>query len=235
MPQESLMRLALCFFSSCLLAGLSLAASANGGGAMSMPSMPMPPRQASPQERARNAYNDGVRQVKKADKAQQASLEATDPGKKDKAAREAHEAYAAALKKFTESAGLDPTLHEAWNYVGYTNRKLGNYDDALVAYDKALAIKPGYPDALEYRGEAYLAMGRVPDAQQAYLDLYAGDRGLAGKLLTAMKSWAAAQRSNPSPASATNLDELDKWIQERSQIAAQTAALTRAGTIRSWH
>ena len=48
-----------------------------------------------------------------------------------------------------------------------------------------------------------------------------------------MKSWLAAQRANPSTA-ATGLDELDKWIQERAQIAGQTAALTRAGAAASW-
>jgi len=216
-----------------LLASLTLPAGANGGGGMSMPPIPVPSRQATPQDKARDAYNDGVRYVKKADKAQQAATEASDAGKKDKAAREAHDAYAAALAKFTQSTSLDPSLHEAWNYVGYTNRKLGNYDDALSAYDKALSIKPGYADALEYRGEAYLAVGRIPDAQQAYLDLYAGNRALAGKLLTAMKSWATTQRANPA-AAAVNLDELDKWIQERAQIAGQTAALTREGTAAAW-
>jgi tetratricopeptide (TPR) repeat protein len=227
------MRTALHLMLACLLADLSLTAFANGGGGMSMPSTSMP-RPETPQQKARDAYNDGVRSVKKADKAQQAASEATDAGKKDKAAHEAHDAYGAALVKFTEATGLDPTLHEAWNYVGYTNRKLGNYDDALAAYDKALSIKPGYPDALEYRGEAYLGLGRIPDAQQAYLDLYAGNRALAGKLLTAMKGWVTAQRASPSSSSATNLDELDKWIQERTQIASQTAALTRAGTAASW-
>jgi len=227
------MRLALRLILAVLLADLSLTAFANGGGGMSMPSTSTPHLE-SPQQKARDAYNDGVRSVKKADKAQQAAAEATDAGKKDKAAHEAHDAYAAALTKFTEATGLDPTLHEAWNYVGYTNRKLGNYDDALAAYNKALAIRPGYPDALEYRGEAYLGLGRIPDAQQAYLDLYAGNRALAGKLLGAMKSWSAAQRSSPSTSSAPNLDELDKWIQERTQIASQTAALTREGTAASW-
>ena len=228
------MRIALRLMLACLLADPGLAAFANGGGGMSMPSMPMP-RLETPQQKARDAYNEGVRSVKKADKAQQAASEATDAGKKDKAAHEAHDAYAAALAKFTESTSLDPTLHEAWNYVGYTNRKLGNYDDALAAYDKALSIKPGYPDALEYRGEAYLGVGRIPDAQQAYLDLYAGNRALAGKLLSAMKNWVTAQRASPSGSSATHLDELDKWIQERTQIASQTAALTREGTAASWH
>jgi tetratricopeptide (TPR) repeat protein len=222
-----------------LSAGLIIAtvplAWANGGGGMSMPSPSMSmQREQTPQQKARDAYNDGVRYVKRADKAQEAAASATDAGKKDKATHEAQEAYALARAKFTEATSLDPTLHEAWNYVGYTNRKLGNYDDALAAYDKALSLKPGYADALEYRGEAYLGLKRVPDAQQAYLDLYAGNRALAGKLLTAMKSWSVAQRANSQDNGSVNLDELDKWIQERAQIAGQTAALTREGTASSW-
>jgi tetratricopeptide (TPR) repeat protein len=225
------MRIAAQLLSGCLIAALSPALLANGGGAMPSPSMSMS-RVQSPTEKARDAYNDGVHYVKKADKAQEAAAHESDAGKKDKAAREAHDAYAAALPKFQQALQLDPTLAEAWNYYGYTSRHLGNYEDALAAYGKALSLKPGYPDALEYRGEAYLALNRIDDAKQSYLDLYAGNRALAGKLLTAMKGWSSAQRSGG--AGAGNLDELDKWIQEREQIAAQTASLTRAGTAAGW-
>jgi tetratricopeptide (TPR) repeat protein len=207
---------------------------ASGSGGMSMPATPSMPRELTPQQKAREAYNDGVHDVKKADKAQSAAAEATDAGRKDKAAREAHDQYAAALAKFKEATELDSSLHEAWNYVGYTSRKLGNYDEALAAYDKALSLKPGFPEALEYRGEAYLGLGRIDDAKQAYLDLYAGNRTLAAKLLTAIRGWATAQRASPPGTGGANLDELDKWIQERSQIAGQTAALTRAGTASAW-
>src|ERR1700731_1941060 len=151
------MRIALQALSAWLLVTAIPAAWANGGGGMSMPSMPATmPRTETPQQKARDAYNDGVRYVKKADKAQSASLEAKDASKKDKEAQEAHGLYSQALAKFKEAVERDSTLHEAWNYVGYTSRKLGDYDDALAAYDKALSLKPGYPDALEYRGEAYL-------------------------------------------------------------------------------
>jgi tetratricopeptide (TPR) repeat protein len=230
----------------CLLVGLAPVAWANGG-MMSRPSMPSMPRVDTPQQKAQTAYNDGVRDAKKADKAQAAADAATDAGRKDKAAREAHDAYASANAKFREAVGLDATLPEAWNYLGYTHRKLGNYDEALAAYAKALELKPGYADALEYRGEAYLGLSRIPDAQQAYLDLYAGNRALAAKLLTAMKGWVAAQRTGGAgagtvgasaadapQAQATSLDDFDKWIQERTQIAGQTAALTRAGTAAAW-
>ncbi len=227
------MRIALQVLSACLLASGMSAGWANGGG--DIPAAPPPmPREQTPQQKAQDAYNDGVRAVKKADKAQAAAAQATDAGKKDKAAHEAQDRYAEALAKFQQATQLDPTLHEAWNYLGYVNRKLGHYDEALAAYGKALTIKPGFADALEYRGEAYLALNRIPDAQQAYLDLYAGNRTLAGKLLTAMKSWVADQRAKPAGGNAANLDDLDKWIQERAQIAGQTAALTRAGTAASW-
>jgi len=226
------MRIALRVLAGLLLAGGMVTGWANGGGGM--PATPPMPREQTPQQKARDAYNDGVHRVKKADKAQAAAAQATDAGKKDKAAHEARDRYAEALARFQEATGLDPQLPEAWNYVGYASRKLGHYEEALAAYDRALTLKPGYTDALEYRGEAYLALNRIPDAQQAYLDLYAGNRELAGKLLTAMKNWVADQRAKAAGNNAANLDELDKWIQERAQIAGQTAALTRAGTAASW-
>lgn len=200
----------------------------NGGG-------PMPeiraPRELTPQEQARELFNQGLHEVKKADKAQDSAARQTDAGKKDKALRQAQESYSGALSKFQQAVDVDPSQHEAWNYLGYTNRKLGNYDVALGAYEKALSLKPGYPDALEYRGEAFLGLNRVSDAQQAYLDLFASNRALAAKLLTAMRGWLDVQRPTAAP---ETVSELDKWIQERATIAGQTASLTREGTAASW-
>src|SRR6202048_3881048 len=141
------MRIALQVLSACLLASGMSAGWGNGGGGRAAP--PPMPREQTPQQKAQDAYNDGVREVKKADKAQAAAAQASDAGKKDKAAHEAQDRYAEALAKFQQATQLDPTLHEAWNYVGYANRKLGHYDEALAAYGKALTIKPGYAAALE--------------------------------------------------------------------------------------
>jgi tetratricopeptide (TPR) repeat protein len=218
---------------SLLLSAVPVAWAA-GGGSMSMPRMNTP-QTTSPEDQAKSAYNDGVRDVHKADKYQASADEQNDAKKKEKALGEAKEHYGAALTKFTQAVKLDPNMHEAWNYVGYTNRKLGNYDIALAAYERALTLHPGYPEALEYRGEAFLALNRVSDAQQAYLDLFASNRALADKLLTAMKGWVATHRTATSGATdATAVDALDKWVQERAQIAGQTASLTRVGAASSW-
>jgi tetratricopeptide (TPR) repeat protein len=200
--------------SACALIVAVPTAWANGGGSMSMPEI-RAPREQTPEEQARSLYNQGVHDAKKADKKQDQKY------------------YASALSKFQQATQLDPSSHEAWNYVGYTNRKLGNYDTALAAYERALTLKPGYPDALEYRGEAFLGLNRVSDAQQAYLDLFASNRALADKLLTAMRGWLDAQRTSPTAAAET-VSELDKWIQERTTIAQQTASLTREGTAANW-
>jgi tetratricopeptide (TPR) repeat protein len=224
------MRIRLQVLSACVLLAAIPAAWPNGGG--SMPEI-REPREQTPQEKAKSLYNQGVHDVKKADKFQASALQLADAGKKDRAAHEAQEYYGSALSKFQLAAQNDPSMPEAWNYVGYTNRHLGNYDTALTAYEQALTLKPGYPDALEYRGEAFLALNRVADAKQAYLDLFAGNRALADKLLAAMRGWLDAQKASAT-ADATAVGEFDKWIQERSTIAGQTAALTREGTAASW-
>ena len=191
------------------------------------------PREQTPEEKSKILYNEGVHDVKKADKYQASATEKSDARKKERATKEAQEYYASALTRFQQAAQNDPTMPEAWNYVGYTNRKLGHYDIALKAYEQALTLRPGFPDALEYRGEAFLGLNRVTDAQQAYLDLFASNRALADKLLVAMRGWLDAQKASAT-ADAQAVSEMDKWIQERATIAGQTASLTREGTAASW-
>lgn len=226
------MTIGLRVLSACVLLAAVPSVWSNGGSMA--PAQIRAPREETPEDKAKTAYNKGVHDVKKADKFQASSVQLTDAGKKERAVRDARESYSSALAKFQEAVHDDDHMHEAWNYVGYTNRKLGNYDAALAAYEKALTLKPGYPDALEYRGEAFLGLNRVSDAQQAYLDLFASSRALADKLLTAMRGWLDTQRASAT-ADASAISELDKWIQERSAIAGQTASLTREGTAASWN
>jgi len=139
-------------------------------------------------------------------------------------------AYTKARAKFDEATKADPKLAQAWNGLGYSNRKLGDYKTALAAYDKAIELRMGYPEATEYRGEAYLALNRTEDAKQAYLDLFAANRELAGKLLESMKVWIASPGKKKD-----DVTDLNEFVQERAKIASQTAALTRESTTQGWN
>jgi tetratricopeptide (TPR) repeat protein len=145
----------------------------------------------------------------------------------------ARDAYASARAKLQSLVARSPQLAEAWNALGYTQRKLGAPDDALASYGKALELKPGYPEALEYRGEAFLRLNRIQDAKQAYLDLFSSNRRIAATLLESMQLWLKTQQG-AHQVDASELTDLKEWVQERSQIAAQTAGLTREGAAASW-
>jgi len=59
-----------------------------------------------------------------------------------------------------------PKDADAWNYLGFSNRKLKKFDKALSAYQKALAIDPDHRGANEYLGELYLQTDDLPKARQ---------------------------------------------------------------------
>ena len=217
-----------------ILLAASWTASGAGSGSSSSGGATRYESPASPEETARLAYNAGVRGVEKGDELAADAARHTDVKKQQKALGKAHNAYAGALKKFTRATELNPVMYEAWNYLGYAHRKLGDYQAALTAYDRALNLKPGFPEAIEYRGHAYLGLNRLEDAKQAYLALFAGNRKLAAQLLAGMQSWVGEHRGNPAGVDGASLESFASWVSERSEIASQTAGLTREGASAGW-
>jgi len=205
-----------------------------GGGGMAGGDSYSRVQPASSAEQARLSYNAGVRGVEKADRLGADAALQTDGKKRHKLLDKARAGYTGALRKFTRATELDPAMHEAWNYVGYTSRKLGDYQAALGAYDRALSLEPGYALAIEYRGHAYLGLNRLADAKNAYLALFAGNRQLAAQLLGAMQGWVGEHRDNPSGVDVASLEAFASWVSERGAIASQTATLTREGISTTW-
>jgi tetratricopeptide (TPR) repeat protein len=143
--------------------------------------------------------------------------------------------FTAARVKFEEATKADPALKEAWNLVGYTSRRLGDYDRSLAAYEKALALDPSYGEAIEYRAEAYLALNRIDEAKSAYLGLLASARNHADVLMDAMRRWVADHRRAPGGVAAADIDAFAKWVEERGAIAQQTASLNLdRSVVRRW-
>lgn len=70
-----------------------------------------------------------------------------------------------ALDRSREAVEYDSTSAEAWNLVGFSSPKLGDYPGAFAAYRTALRLKPDFALALEYYGEGLLETNDVAGAR----------------------------------------------------------------------
>ncbi|MBM0107350.1 tetratricopeptide repeat protein [Steroidobacter sp. S1-65] len=177
---------------------------------------PAKPRPALPaplsEQSAIDAYTLGYAAIQRADHSQALAEASSSDAEKEEAQRAARGFYKESLGHFQEAIRLDGSMHEAYTYLGYAHRKLGNHAEALAAYEQALRIFPDYPHAIEYQGQAYLGMKRLEEARFNYLRLYALNKGQAAKLLQAMRAWVEAHRSE------AETNDFAEWVARRSEI-----------------
>ena len=76
------------------------------------------------------------------------------------------ENYERAIDLLQKVVAVEPKNADAWNFIGFSHRKLDQLDRALPAYQKALAIDPDHRGANEYLGELYLATGNLEKARE---------------------------------------------------------------------
>jgi Flp pilus assembly protein TadD len=90
-------------------------------------------------------------------------------------ALEAGEAEEAATY-FAEAVRLDPAYGEAWSNLGLVQlQHLGRLDEAEASLQRALAARPGFPDALTNLGMLRHDQGRFEEAQALYDKALRGD------------------------------------------------------------
>ncbi len=81
--------------------------------------------------------------------------------------------WSEAASSFSKVVAKNPKNADAYNYLGYSNRWLGKYDEAFAAYNKALTLDPKHKGALEYSGIAYLKTGQKAQAEAQLAKLQA--------------------------------------------------------------
>jgi len=105
---------------------------------------------------------------------------------------------AAALDYFMGAQKLDSKNPEILNMLAHSERKLGMLNEAINDYWTALKLKPRFPEAREYMGEAYLqaALSEI-DTLEGY-----GKDGEQQRdsLIRAFKTAAAALPEPKTPA-----------------------------------
>ncbi|HEY7641614.1 MAG TPA: tetratricopeptide repeat protein [Steroidobacteraceae bacterium] len=162
-----------------------------------------------------DAYTAGYASILRAEHAENLAAASSNDTERKAALQAAQDAYRASLPHFTTATRLDSSMHEAYTYLGYANRKLGRYEESLKAYDQALQIEPNTPYAIEYQGEAFLALNRIDEARFNFLRLYAIAPDHAANLLRAMHAWIEANKEKP-PAG-IDIPALTAWVAEKSE------------------
>ena len=100
-------------------------------------------------------YEKAVKYVKQAKKYEE-------KGKTDKAQKR----YKKAQKLLITSNTEIPNKADTLNYLGFTTRKLGDFETGEKYYLEGLAIEPNHIGINEYLGELYVATGRIDLAKE---------------------------------------------------------------------
>lgn len=150
----------------------------------------------SPREQAEAWYRDAYKDVEKG------SSEAA-AGKADNAKKR----FQRALERSRRATELDSTYHQAWNLLGFTSRKLGDYPGSFAAYRVALRLKPDYALAREYYGEGLLETGDLTGAKQQLAALERiGDAAMIRELSAAIAAYEAAHPAAAADTARSNGD-----------------------------
>ena len=100
-------------------------------------------------------YKDAVKLIKRAGKFEK--KEKTDKAKK---------LYSQAFEKLEKALKTDKKNPDVFNYMGFTSRKIGNFEKAEEYYLKGLNIKPDHNGINEYLGELYVQTNRIDKANE---------------------------------------------------------------------
>ena len=133
----------LIFIFYLILTGLSYSAATSGSGA------------SSGSDDSSSNYDKGSSLIKRAKKLEK-------KGKVEKA----NKRYEKALEYLIKSNKKKPNQPNTLNYLGFTNRKLGNYEIAEKYYLDGLKIDPKHNGINEYLGELYVNTNRIDLANE---------------------------------------------------------------------
>ena len=80
--------------------------------------------------------------------------------------KKATKRYERAKKYLLKSNKEIPNKPDTLNYLGFTTRKLGDFENGELYYLKGLEIEPNHIGINEYLGELYVATGRMELAKE---------------------------------------------------------------------
>ena len=109
----------------------------------------------SSDESKSNYFNDAKKLIKRAGKLE-----------KKKKNEKAKKIYSQAFNQLEKAYSSDKKNSDILNYMGYTSRKIGNFEQAEKFYLTGLSIKPDHNGINEYLGELYVQTNRIDKARE---------------------------------------------------------------------
>lgn len=201
-----------------------------GGGGMSSDSGMSSSHPKTNKQLATSSYNAGLNHKKKAGQFEEKATKAKNEQERDKLLAKAKDQYVDAIADYKKAIGLDNTAYQAMNELGYAYRKTGDYQSSVKAYDAALIVRPDFSPAIEYRGEAYLALGMFDKVKESYMNLFRDDQDHAAMLMKAMDAWVQQHPDQAAP----DVKAFSEWVTERKTVAAQTQSLSM-NNVHDWN
>ena len=80
--------------------------------------------------------------------------------------KKAEKYYKKAIKYLLKANVENPVNPDTLNYLGFTHRKIGNFEDAEIYYLVGLEIAPTHKGINEYLGELYVNTNRIEKAKE---------------------------------------------------------------------
>ena len=80
--------------------------------------------------------------------------------------KKADDRYKKAFKLLIKSNKEKPGKADTLNYLGFTSRKLGDFENAEIFYTKGLEISPYHIRINQYMGELYVTTNRINKAKE---------------------------------------------------------------------
>ena len=80
--------------------------------------------------------------------------------------KKADDRYKKAYKLLVKSNKEKPGKPDTLNYLGFTSRKLGDFENAEIFYSKGLEISPYHIRINQYMGELYVTTNRIDQAKE---------------------------------------------------------------------
>ena len=114
---------------------------------------------------SKNTASKGVKPTTKFDIGEKWISKAKKFEKKNKVGK-AKKAYEKAIKNLLESNAQNPSNPDTLNLLGFSHRKIGDYENAEIYYAMGLEIDPKHVGINEYMGELFVATNRMGEAKK---------------------------------------------------------------------